>query len=922
MNGLFRRIRRGLVGVTGTGAGASVVLAVLVIASVFVSVVTPRASLAYRTKALRQVIAATAPQGRAVTGSVDLPTLGAAIEGGDAPLANGMNSGQFDPILAELARHLRAAGVPVDRGASWWSGTTPFVLAPGAARSAYFGDTQPQVELIDRADLNENAKLVAGRMPSQDRLRRSSARFEVAVTTATAVRFSLHVGSVVGLGDTQDGAATGIELVVTGILRPLRPASAFWAEDPNALRATLNKTVTGGYWLGGMFVGDSEFSDAELAFTDQNMRVTWFLPLNLASVNANQAAPLSYVLNQGLAGPGVVTHSVSAPLTVSLQSPLAGALSDFVQTAGELGSLLALLYVSLTVVGIVVLLLGARLLAERRAAELVLIRARGAARRQLALFAARAGALVVIPATAVGALLAVALTPGQDEPLGWWLGALTTGAALAAVPWLALSRVSGLRALGERADAAVPRKVRMRRVVIDVAAVLAAIGGLTVLRLQAPPAGGTDWYTSAAPVLVAVPMAIVVVRVYPVVLRWFVAILGRRPGVTTFVGLARASRASLTTVLPAFALVLALAVIAFGAMLRAAVVSGDVAESWRQAGADVAIDTSLSNAPLTPAAQRAIAALPGVRQAAVVSVTSGTAADGTVLGVDVVRPGQYAALLGRTPASAGPAPAFPASALAELARTAASGPIPVLASPGTAGLFGGGRKVLIGVSPVLVHVVGQIRSTPGIAQAGPFVVMPAWAAARMGADQPIPNLMLVVGSVDEAKLTRVVSKLLPGAPVITYRSAILAALTNATLPHGAYETFAQAAVAAAGFGAVIMLIMLALGARPRELTLARLFTMGLSKRQARRLVIAEALPAILAATLGGAICAWALVPLVGPSIDLSPFTGTTNHVPVRANFAVIGYLAAGLLVIALVTLFTQAAMTRLRGVSRALRVGE
>jgi putative ABC transport system permease protein len=234
----------------------------------------------------------------------------------------------------------------------------------------------------------------------------------------------------------------------------------------------------------------------------------------------------------------------------------------------------------------------------------------------------------------------------------------------------------------------------------------------------------------------------------------------------------------------------------------------------------------------------------------------------------------------------------------------------------------GDRKVLIGVTLVRVRVVATITGTPGIPQAGPFMVMPAWAAARMGADRPPPNLMLLVGSVDHAKLTAVVRKVLPGAPMITYRSAILGALTNAILPHGAYETFAQAAVAAAGFGAVIMLIMLALGARPRELTLARLFTMGLSRRQARRLVIAEALPAILAATVGGAICAWALVPLVGPSIDLTPFTGSTDHVPVQANFAVIGYLAAGLVLLALVTLFAQAAMTRLRGVSRALRVGE
>ena len=142
-----------------------------------------------------------------------------------------------------------------------------------------------------------------------------------------------------------------------------------------------------------------------------------------------------------------------------------------------------------------------------------------------------------------------------------------------------------------------------------------------VLRQQGPPPpGGTDLYTSAAPVLVAIPLAVVVVRLYPAIVRWLVRLAGRRSGVTVFVGLARAARSSLTAVLPAFALVLALAVIAFGAMLRVAMARGQVAASWQQTGADAVVDTSHSNVPLGPAAQRAIAAVPGVQRATAVSV--------------------------------------------------------------------------------------------------------------------------------------------------------------------------------------------------------------------------------------------------------------------------------------------------------------
>jgi putative ABC transport system permease protein len=916
----FLRIRTGLITVTGTGAGASVVLGLLVVASVFVAVVTPRASLAYRTRALQQALASTPASGRTVITEIDMPTLGEALGAQGEPATSGMGSQQFGAIGAELQRHLHALGVPIAPGAAWWSMNTAFLLAPGAAKSAYNGTGEPpQVELIDRADLGRFATLSAGRMPAGYSLNQASATFDVAVTPATAAKFSLRVGSRVGLSDALVGAASKITLVVTGILRPLHTGSAFWTMDPNALHPSFNKTITGGYWLGGMFVGDAEASDLELALNDTDMRVTWVFPLDLRHLTADQAPALNDQLSNYLVGAGLVTQSVVNPLTLSLSSAITGALTTFVQTAGQLGSLLALLYVSLTVVGVVVLLLGARLLAERRVAEFRMVRARGAARWQLGLVAGRAGAVVVLPAAVAGAGAAVALTPGEGEALAWWLAGVTVAVALAGVPWLALRGVAGVRILQDRADVAVPRRVRVRRTVADVAAVLAAVGGLTVLRLQqSSSGGGTDWFTSAAPVLVAVPMAIVVVRAYPVLLGWMVGLFARRQGAAVFVGFARAARSSFSAVLPAFALVLVLAVIAFGAMLRVAVVGGDVAQSWREVGADVVIDTTGSNAPLTVATQRALAGVPGVRQAAVLAVTSGRAGDGSSFGVVVVAPASYAALIRQTPAAP-----FPAKLLAQPAGQAAGGPLPALISPGMAGPLASGRSVLIGISSVRVRAVGTISATPGIAETGPFIVLPDWAAARsMGADQPNPNLVLMIGAVDQARLRAVVAARLPGSPTITLRSTVLAALTSAALQHGAYETFAQAATAAAGFGAVIMLIMLALGARPRELTLARLFTMGLSQAQARRLVIAEALPAIVGATLGGAVCAWALVPLVGPTIDLSVFTGSTVNVPVRADFAVIGYLAAALFVIALITLFAQATATRLRGVARALRVGE
>jgi putative ABC transport system permease protein len=908
-----RRLRVGLTTLTGTAAGASAVLAVLVIASVFVAMALPRASVSFRTRALRQVVAATPPTGRAMVASTDFTTLASALIIQPGPSSPGIGVDGMVAVAGELAANLRALRIPLQPASHrWWGVTSGYAAVPDAAKRAYFGATPPQVEVLYRTDLGRNSRLVAGAMPAAVSAGSGRPVFQVAVTAATAARFMLHVGSVL----TFPGRAT---LAVSGIIRPVRPGSTFWTADPDAARATFNQSRTASFWLGGAFIGPAELVDLENAMDSSQIAMQWELPLRLSGIGADQAGPLNNRLATALNSAGLLTRSVQIPTSVNLSCGLAGALTVFGQAERRIGSLLSLLEVSLTMVGAVVLLLGGRLLAERRGGEFRLMRARGASRRQLAALGLRAGVVVVIPAAVAGTLIAILLTPSGSEPSAWWLAGLTALAALVSVPLFALREVPSAGLADERSDGQPTRHGRVRRAVADLTLALAAAGGVAVLRQEAAARpGGADWYTSAAPALVAIPVAIVAVRLYPIAVRWLVRLSGRRPGVTTFVGLARAARTSLAAVLPAFALVLVLAVIAFGATLRAAVVRGDVAQSWRATGADVVIDAYQSTHPIDRAARRAIAGVPGVQRTSALSLLAGVAADGTPLTVIVVDPASYAALIAATPQ-----PPFPAAALAGPGAADGPGPMPVLASPSARKLVTGGRKILVGYHDFPVRVTGTVRHVPGSSATGAFIVAPARAMIRtVGASEAQPSRMLVVGpAVDAARMRSVVGRQLPAA-TLAFRAGRLAALTGAPLPHGTYTAFAEGAAAAALFGVVVVLIMLALGARSRELTLARLFTMGLSPGQARRLVITEALPAIIAAAAGGAICAWLLVPLVGPAIDLSPLTGSPAPVPVRADYALVGMLAAGLLALAIATLLAQSAATRLRGVSRALRVGE
>lgn len=326
------------------------------------------------------------------------------------------------------------------------------------------------------------------------------------------------------------------------------------------------------------------------------------------------------------------------------------------------------------------------------------------------------------------------------------------------------------------------------------------------------------------------------------------------------------------------------------------------------------IDTGQPNNPIDRAAQRSIAAVPGVRRAATVGLLQGVAQSQALIEVIVVDPARYAALVAGTPQ-----PAFPH---ASLGGGRSGGPVPLLVSRGARQLIGSGT-LLIGYQTVRFRAVGRVGAMPGSGATGAYVVTSQAAIARaVGTTTAEPSRMLLTGSaIDVGRLRALVHKLLPGATV-TFRSKRLAALADALLPHGTYVAYAQGAAAAALFGVIVLLVMLALGARSRELTLARLFTMGLTPAQARRLLFAEALPLLAGVVIGGAACALLLVPLLGPSLDLSPLTGSTAPVPVRADYAVLAVVAGGLLVLALITLIAQSAATRLRGLARGLRVGE
>ena len=218
-----------------------------------------------------------------------------------------------------------------------------------------------------------------------------------------------------------------------------------------------------------------------------------------------------------------------------------------------------------------------------------------------------------------------------------------------------------------------------------------------------------------------------------------------------------------------------------------------------------------------------------------------------------------------------------------------------------------------------LRVAGTLEAIPGAQPGGQFVVLPRWA---LGTLAPAPAVMAIIGpQIDAAALTTTARHAVPGAQV-TLRPRLLASISGAPLPHGGFVTFAQGAGAAVAFSLLVLALTLVLSARSRELTLARLITMGLGPAQSRRITVVEILPVILAAAVGGTVCALALVPLVGSAINLAAFTGTPVTVPLRAQPLAIALAAAGLLALAALALTIQNRLARSRGAAQALRVGQ
>jgi putative ABC transport system permease protein len=913
------RARAARAAVAGTAGTAAAVFGLVTAALALAAVAMPRYDVAFRTHALEQRVAQAPPDATSldITAHENLGTI-------SAP------GTVFDSATEQINEALAPRLPLAPTGADWYTIQTagqPALDAPSSAVAA----APPLLLLTYRSGFVQHVHLVSGVLPggSEDPAYNIGGVYQVALTQAVATRFGLHVGSIVHT----NGSLFSLTLAVVGLVAPNDPAAAYWTEDASLLNPTFVPPGPSldAHWDAAVYINSTDMGRVltpgpYTANIDVTLR--WVMPFALAGIDADHmGAVVAHVRavtsEKGLAqppgSPAAIELSELIPDS-SYSSRLPDYLGPWLAAQDSIIAVLSLLLAGMATIGAVMVLVAGRLVVTRRGAELALRRARGESVRQLGLRVAAGMAAVAIPSATAGAAVGWLATPGPSTPLAWWFAGTVAAVSVVGPVGVVVGRHRGANPAGEDArerERPAGRHASLRRWIGEGSLVAVAVAGLVVLRQQGQltQGGAIDVFPAAAPALVAIPLAVLAPYAGAMATRLAQRGARRRKGAAVFVGLAQASRPRPGTATAVFALVLALGIVSFSPMLRDAVTRGKVSATWAAVGADAVVDSSRAGGRLTPAAAKALTDASHATQSVTADVTQGTfpaALPTYVFTAGVVDPTAYAALLAGTPAPA------PPSAFGE--RPPAGAPIPIVTSSRLAGQLGSGDVALSlsGAQQLTVRVVGTVSSSAVAPGSGDFVLVPAWAVHPVTA----PNLIALRGSrLDETALKATAAKVAHGSRV-TLRSAALDELPGASLQPGAYWMLTLGAAVASVFSVLILLLSLSLDARARELALTRLRCLGLDGARIRAMAFVEALPTVLAATVGGVVAAALVAPVVGPRLNLSLFTGSPASVALRPGAAQLALPAAGLLIVAAATLLTHTALTRRRGLSRALRTGD
>lgn len=748
---------------------------------------------------------------------------------------------------------------------------------------------------------------------------------EVALSTATAEALNLAVGSVV----VEILGGERIVLRIAGLFEPIDAESYIWKRNFDILSPTMVNGGIGGA-LGEAVVTDESLPTLTVTYgaleRPPPVTTSYGYPLAVSRVVAADAVRILTASNRLQSQPlDTPTIGTAYRVQTSVQRSVERFLGQRA-TARAVGGVGA---VGLLVAVIAVLALAAQMIAERRRAALALARARGGTLAQLASQAALEALTVSALAGAAGGALGTRLVDARPASASLWfvvlLVAAATIAATTIVAWE--HRVVGRT---ERRDLRTTRATP-QRLAVEFAVLVLAVVGVILLRRRGLTAsviqGSADPFMLLVPVLVALTVALAVLRVYPMPLRLAGRFVAARRGPVGFLGLSRAGRDPSGTATPLVVLLVALAFAVFASVVAHSIRVEQEKLSWENVGADIRVDAFEANGfdPVDDVATLAAAAgtspdrMVGLHRESTASVNE-LGSSGAEFDLLVLDTADFERFL-----LTWPVPGPDLDALAE-APDGSADRFPALVSPRFAErvLEDGAdeQAVFLPGAEAVLESVGVLGQFPGISPES------AWAIARVEDIRRVADiaywpsvLYLDAPGADVAAVEAAAVELQPFARV-TGREATFATTRDAPLAGAVQASFVLTFGLAAGYCALAIMLALVVTSQSRSRNLSYLRTLGLSHRQARGLIAWEIVPMAAITAAVGVVLGVALPRLVGPAIDLRPFTGGAEAAPLGSDLPLVLGLGGGMLVVVVLTTLLVAALNRRLGLGGALRVGE
>ena len=715
-----------------------------------------------------------------------------------------------------------------------------------------------------------------------------------------------------------------LAIEVVGLVEPSAPDDPLWTTDTRVNRpsAVTDESGSRETITTGALLAPGAYADLTQALSPVPLTFTWRYGLAGARLHTGDLTELQRAVDRPPAPISPVTGLDAAPTVTTGLGNLA---DEFAARRTAASTLLSLAGAGLAGAAAVMLALLARLTAVRRAAATRLVRDRGAGTRQVVGAMLTEALVVVVPAAAAGAALAWALVPARatrDSVL------LTAGIAVGLVALLVLAGMPSARLQSGATDEDSEAPAAARRVVLEVLAATLAVVALVALRRRGVGAGGegggggADPYLAAAPVLLAVAVAIPVLRAYPLPLRLLARRAERRPRLVPFLGLTRALAAARVSPLPLLALLLSVGLAAFATVLASTVAAGQRSSAAYTVGADYRLDVPAQLALGAGVSNDLgdLAALPGVTGLAVGVAEPQVEVESVDRGLS--RPALVAVDL---------------AAYADVARgTEVEGVLPtsmstedgdVLAAAVTRTWTGGsGRpapgqrlKMTAGAGSLEVEVTHVVEVVPGLPPGRPGIVVDHAALRQQIRGFDRVNRVYLAGS---AAARGPLVERVGGRADLTDRRAVLAGNRSGALLTAALDGVTAAAAAATVIGGLALVLGVLLTARVRDRELVLLRALGLSDRFAGRLVAVETVPLVATGLVVGGLLGVGLVPLALPGIDPTSFTGPLPSVPTVVDPRWLLLVLAVVTAVAVVAVLVPAAVARRTTAGGLLRIGD